>query len=70
MEDFCGDDCFWADLVARSVRPDETEEVEPLCVGAPGAGCVVRARERRRGDMAEQEGYSLKSARRTTGLAV
>jgi hypothetical protein len=38
-------------LDARSVRADETEDDELLCVATLGGGWVVRAREDRRGDM-------------------
>ena len=34
------------------MRPDETEDEELLCVATLGGGCVVRARDDRRGDIA------------------
>lgn len=42
---FCG-------RTLRPARPEEIEdEEELLCSGADGMGCVVRARDERRGDM-------------------
>lgn len=38
-------------LDARSVRADETEDEELLCVATLGGGWVVRARDDRRGDI-------------------
>jgi hypothetical protein len=43
--------CFGLTRDARSVRADETEDDELLCVATLGGGWVVRAREERRGDI-------------------
>lgn len=52
MEDFCGDDCLWLVLAALSPLEDEVEADEVLCAAVtPGGGCVVRARDERRGDI-------------------
>ena len=41
------------ELVLRGARPEEIEDDEELdCWGMEGVGCVVRARDERRGDMA------------------
>ena len=54
VEDFWGDDCLMLALVGRSVRPDETEEEEVLWAGGSlWRGCVVLARDERRGDIAK-----------------
>ena len=42
---------FWGGAL-RSARPEEIEdEDEMVCCGADGVGCVVRARDERRGDI-------------------
>ena len=42
---------FW-ERTLRSARPEEIEdEEELLCCCADGVGCLVRARDERRGDM-------------------
>lgn len=47
----CGDG-LWSGPALRLARPDVMEEEEELeCWGPVGVGCVVRAREERRGDM-------------------
>ncbi len=48
----CGDG-LWSGPALRLARPDvmEEEEEELECWGPVGVGCVVRAREERRGDM-------------------
>ena len=53
MDDFCGDVCLWLVLVALSPLEEEDVEVEDVLCAAvtPGGGCVVRARDERRGDM-------------------
>ena len=51
MDDLGGDVCLVLTLDARSVRADETEDDELLCVATLGGGCVVRARDERRGDI-------------------
>jgi len=55
VDDFWGEGCLLLDLVARSVRPDDTEDEELLWAGTLGGGCVVRARDERRGDIVKNE---------------
>jgi hypothetical protein len=53
--DFGGVACLLADRPARSVRADEADDDDVLCaVATLGGGCVVRAREDLRGDIAER----------------
>lgn len=43
---------IWFERALRSARPEEMEdEEELLCCGTEGVGCVMRARDERRGDM-------------------
>jgi hypothetical protein len=49
----CGDVCLLFVLPVRSLRADEPEDEETLgAVPTPGGGCVVRARDDLRGDIA------------------
>ena len=43
---------IWFERALRSAWPEETEDEEELvCCGTEGVGCVMRARDERRGDM-------------------
>lgn len=46
-----GEGSLFCGRVLRSARPEEIEDEELVCCGADGVGCVVRARDERRGDM-------------------
>lgn len=47
-----GEGSLFCGRAPRSTRPEEIEDEEDLvCCGADGVGCVVRARDERRGDM-------------------
>jgi len=48
------------DLVLRSARFEEVDDIELLCEGAEGGGWVVRAREERRGDSGGIGGETLR----------
>jgi hypothetical protein len=52
VDDLGGEVCLALVRDARSVRDDETEDEELLCVAPLGGGWVVRARDERRGDIA------------------
>jgi hypothetical protein len=64
-----GEVSFWLERTLRSVWLDTTEDVEELVT--EGGGCVVRAREERRGDirvicfsrLAEHSGRSAKTVK-------
>ena len=59
MADFWGEPCLLFDLVLRSARFEEIDDVELLCEGAEGGGWVIRAREERRGDSGGIGGEAL-----------
>jgi hypothetical protein len=55
VPDLCGDDCLWFDRGARSVRAEDTEDEDVLgAVATLPGGCVVRALDERRGDIASR----------------
>ena len=51
--DLSDEDILLWERLLRSARPEDTEEVEECVSWGAGGGCVVRAREERRGDMLE-----------------